>query len=90
MPNDYSEDKLMEQTCIEIFQSLKYDFVNCYEEKFGKSTLGRESLYRITIVASANLFDQIEEYSLIKRLGEIVGKSFCQKIPFVGCRSITG
>lgn len=34
MPHDYSEDQLIEQNCIEIFQSLKYGYANCYEEKF--------------------------------------------------------
>jgi type I restriction enzyme R subunit len=51
MQHDYSEDQLIEQTCIEIFKSLKYDFVNCYEEKFGAlSTLGRETSSEVVII----------------------------------------
>ncbi len=46
----YSEDKLIEQTAIEIFQSLGFEFINCFEEKFGKvSDLGRENRSNVII-----------------------------------------
>jgi type I restriction enzyme R subunit len=51
MPGNYSEDKLIEQTCIELFKSLKYGYANCYEEKFGShSTLGRETSSEVVII----------------------------------------
>jgi type I restriction enzyme R subunit len=40
----FNELNLVEQLCIEIFQSLGYEYQNCYHETFGKSgTLGRET-----------------------------------------------
>jgi type I restriction enzyme R subunit len=60
MPQGYTEDELIEQTCIEIFQSIKYDFANCYEEKYGQhSTLGRETSSEVVITPKLT-------YSLIK------------------------
>ncbi len=51
MPSDYSEDKLIEQTAVEIFRSLNYDFANSFEEKFGVfSTLGRENSSEVVII----------------------------------------
>ena len=51
MQHGYSEDSLIEQTCIEIFKSLTYDYANCYEEKFGAhSTLGRENSSEVVII----------------------------------------
>jgi type I restriction enzyme R subunit len=51
MPGNYSEDQLIEQTCIELFKSLKYGYANCYEEKFGRhSTLGRETSSEVVII----------------------------------------
>jgi len=47
----YSEDSLIEQPTIEIFQSLNYDYQNCYHETFGKSgTLGRETPSDVVII----------------------------------------
>ncbi len=44
MTTDFSEDKLVEQPAIKIFQSLGYSYLNCYHETFGiNSTLGRET-----------------------------------------------
>lgn len=38
----YSEDSLIEQPAIKLFQSLGYDHLNCYNETFGETgTLGR-------------------------------------------------
>ncbi|MCF1420438.1 type I restriction endonuclease subunit R [Mangrovimonas futianensis] len=45
MSKDYSEDQLIEQTCMEVFQELGWELANVYEgESFGESgTLGRDS-----------------------------------------------
>ena len=45
MSKDYSEDKLIEQPCMDIFQELSWETANVYEgEIFGKDgTLGRDS-----------------------------------------------
>lgn len=48
---EFSEDKLIEQTAIEIFHSLGYDYLNCYEEKFGKEgDLGRETRSEVILI----------------------------------------
>ncbi len=40
----YNEDSLIEQLSIEIFQSLRYSYENCFHEIFGeKGTLGRDT-----------------------------------------------
>lgn len=45
MSKDYSEDQLIEQPCIDIFQELTWEVANVYEgETFGETgTLGRDS-----------------------------------------------
>ena len=45
MSKDYSEDQLIEQPCMDIFQELSWETANVYEgETFGKDgTLGRDS-----------------------------------------------
>lgn len=41
---DYSEDSLVEQPAIELFQELGWETANCFYEKFGENgTLGRET-----------------------------------------------
>jgi len=47
----YSEDSLIEQTAIEIFQSLGYEYLNCYEERLGKNgDLGRETRSEVILI----------------------------------------
>ena len=45
MSKDYSEDQLIEQPCMDIFQELSWEVANVYEgETFGETgTLGRDS-----------------------------------------------
>ena len=45
MSKDYSEDQLIEQSCMDIFQELTWEVANVYEgETFGEhGTLGRDS-----------------------------------------------
>jgi len=45
MSKDYSEDQLIEQSCMDIFQELTWETANVYEgETFGEhGTLGRDS-----------------------------------------------
>ena len=48
----FSEDKLIEQTAIEIFQSLGYEYMNCFEEKLGKDgDLGREARSEVILTS---------------------------------------
>jgi len=48
--SEYSEDKLVEQTAVEIFETiLKYSHLNCYYEKFPE-TLGRETKSEVILV----------------------------------------
>jgi len=48
----FSEDKLIEQTAIEIFQSLGFEFLNCFEEKRGRDfDLGRETRSEVIIIS---------------------------------------
>lgn len=50
--NQYSEDQLVEQTAIEIFKNLNYDFLNCMDEKFGEGgTLGRQETGEVVLVS---------------------------------------
>lgn len=47
----YTEDSLIEQPAIEIFQSLGYGHLNCYNETFGKDgTLGRETTSEVVLI----------------------------------------
>ncbi len=44
MTKSYSEDTLVEQPAIALFETLEWDTVNCFHESFGYSgTLGRET-----------------------------------------------
>ena len=48
----FSEDSLIEQPAIEIFKSLGYSHLNCFEETFGeKSTLGRETSSDVVLIS---------------------------------------
>ena len=48
---DYTEDSLIEQTAIELFKSLKYVHLNCYNETFGEhGTLGRETPSEVVLI----------------------------------------
>ncbi len=47
---DYTEQKLVEEPAIHLFQSLDYEHLNCYNEKFGTlSTLGRETSAEVVL-----------------------------------------
>ena len=51
MVGKYSEDILIEQPVIELFQSLGYDYQNCDHETFGKSgTLGRKTPSDVVLI----------------------------------------
>ena len=48
--SDYSEDKLVEQTAVEVFKKqLGYSHLNCYYEKFPE-TLGRETKSEVILI----------------------------------------
>jgi type I restriction enzyme R subunit len=48
----YSENSLIEQPAIEIFKSLGYSYLNCYNEIFGShSTLGRETSSEVVLIS---------------------------------------
>ncbi|MEO8398555.1 MAG: type I restriction endonuclease subunit R [Ignavibacteriaceae bacterium] len=50
--HNYSEDSLIEQPAIDIFKSLGYSYLNCYNESFGiDSTLGRETSSEIILIS---------------------------------------
>ena len=50
--NDYSEDGLIEKPAIKIFDSLKYNYLNCFDETFGNgSTLGRETSSDVVLLS---------------------------------------
>ncbi len=52
MLQNYSEDSLIEQPAIEIFKSLGYSYLNCYDETFGNSsTLGRETSSNVVLIS---------------------------------------
>ena len=52
MNNVYSESSLIEQPAIEIFKSLGFDYLNCYEETHGEnSTLGRETSSDVVLIS---------------------------------------
>jgi type I restriction enzyme R subunit len=47
----FNELELIEQTAIGLFQSLSYDYLDCYHETFGKSgTLGRETPSDVVLI----------------------------------------
>lgn len=49
---DFSEDILIEQPAIKLFQQLGWDYLNCFDEKFGDSgTLGRETSSEVILVS---------------------------------------
>ncbi len=60
--SDYTEDKLVEQTAVEVFkEQLKYSHQNCYYEKFPK-TLGRETNSEVILINRlSNAIDKINE-----------------------------
>jgi type I restriction enzyme R subunit len=52
MTNSYSEDILIEQPTIALFETLEWDTVNCYRETFGASgLLGRETSNEVVLTA---------------------------------------
>jgi type I restriction enzyme R subunit len=59
--SDYSEDALIEQPAIEVFQELGWETANCFNEKCGgaRSTLGRET--RSEVVLTRRLRRALEE-----------------------------
>ena len=47
----YTEDKLIEQPAIKLFESLEWETLNCWEETFGEdSLLGRENRSDVVLV----------------------------------------
>ncbi|MEO8287119.1 MAG: type I restriction endonuclease subunit R [Chloroflexota bacterium] len=54
--NSYTEDALIEQPAISLFQELGWQYMNCYHERFGdpsdptRSTLGRETPHEVVLV----------------------------------------
>ncbi|HNZ59115.1 MAG TPA: type I restriction endonuclease subunit R [Syntrophorhabdaceae bacterium] len=51
MVKGYSEDYLIEQPAIELFKSLKYKHINCFNETFGTGgTLGRETPSDVVLI----------------------------------------
>lgn len=49
--SDYSEDSLVEQPAIELFNELDWETANCFYEKFGENgTLGRETSSVVVLV----------------------------------------
>jgi len=49
---NYSENDLIEQPAIEIFKSLGYSHLNCFDETFGNnSTLGRETSSDVVLIS---------------------------------------
>lgn len=44
MFGDYSEDKLIENTAVEVFKHLGYEHLNCFQEVFGRRAAGRYSV----------------------------------------------
>ncbi len=54
--SDYSESTLIELPTIEIFQSLGYEYRDCFHERFGeKATLGRETPSDVVLVPRLKL-----------------------------------
>ena len=50
MVGDYTEDSLVEQPAIALFEELGWETANCFYETFGsKSTLGRETPYDVVL-----------------------------------------
>ena len=51
-PSDYSEDALIEQPVIHLFQDLHWETANCFDETFlpGGGTLGRETPEEVVLV----------------------------------------
>ena len=65
MPSAYTEDGLVEQPAIELFQALDWEFVNAYQEELAtpesKGTLGRET--RNEVVLKSVLTDKLREFN---------------------------
>jgi len=52
----FNELELIEQTAIGLFQSLSYNYLDCYHETFGKSgTLGRETPSDVVLTSRLRL-----------------------------------
>lgn len=48
--SEYSEDALIEQPAIELFEQLGYETINCFHETYGQSgTLGRETSSEVVL-----------------------------------------
>lgn len=63
MTDDYSEDKLIEQTAINLFEDLGWDTANVYQgETFGENgTIGRNS--EADVILSSRFFDAVRKYN---------------------------
>src|ERR1035438_3642732 len=70
----YSEDILIEQPAIEIFQSLGFDYQNCFDETFGiNSTLGRETSSDVVLLSKL-------KPALIKLNSKLPPEAICKAI----------
>lgn len=71
MSTEYSEDILIEKPAIEIFESLGYSNLNCFDETYGdNSTLGRETssdvvliVGVIIVVAASAVVDSVPDFA---------------------------
>jgi len=54
MSSSYSEQVLVENPAIEVFKSLEYEFLNCYNETFDENpelaTLGRKTPMEVVLI----------------------------------------
>lgn len=56
MSQDYSEDNLIEQPAIELFEELGWETANCFYEVCGPNgTLGRETTADVVLVSRFDL-----------------------------------
>ncbi|MCJ7553867.1 MAG: type I restriction endonuclease subunit R [Ignavibacteriaceae bacterium] len=78
MFNEYSEDSLIEKPAIEIFKSLGYSYLNCFDETFGQnSTLGRETSSDVVLMsrlkpALVNLNPKLPQEAINKAIEIII------------------
>lgn len=74
---EYSEDALVEQSAIDVFtKDLKYEHLNCYEEKFPQ-TLGRETKSEVILInklseAIDKLNDKVTEEAKKDAIAELL------------------
>ena len=75
--NEYSESSLVEQSTIELFQSLGYEHQNCFHEKFGDNeTLARETPSDVVLIsrlksALCRLNPELPEEAIVLAIEEL-------------------